>query len=81
MSEWKPARCPKCQSFEVILEEIWTSSVTLVQRKDGTLEQPLFNLEPGNPTGVILATCEKCDHHWKLRGWRQFPSDGIQEQS
>lgn len=79
MSEWKPVRCPKCGCRSVVLKEIWHSSITLVQREDGTLEQPSFNLDPGDPTGEIQATCDGCGHPWKLKGWRQFPCEDAEE--
>jgi len=78
MSEWKPVRCPKCRGRSVVLEEIWRSSLTLIQREDGSLEQLDFNIEPGDPTGEIQARCDGCGHGWKLRGWRQFPSEGVE---
>ncbi len=74
----KFVRCPKCRCRVLTLVEVWESTVTAYQRKDGTLWHDGFNLDPGNPTGVIRATCDGCGHQWKLQGWRQLPEGDVE---
>lgn len=69
--EFKPRKCPKCGSIEILLIEIWVGhSIMYGQEADGTTYES-GDLEPGGPERVD-GKCEGCGHGWRLRGGSQI---------
>lgn len=60
------AKCPKCQSNNLLLIEVWKDHEITWEQKDGIFDRRDGNIEPGDPYKVE-AECRNCGHKWRIR--------------
>ena len=69
MEDGKKVQCPKCGSKTLLLVENWNNGIQF-EYNDGLVHHEGVMVE-GAPLSVE-ASCQDCEHTWKLRGVTQI---------
>lgn len=70
MTETK-AKCPKCNSINLLLTEVWGEHTIEWEQLDGKIDRNNGVLEPGDPYKVE-GRCKDCGNNWTFRGVYQI---------
>lgn len=65
------AKCPKCNSNDLVLTELWKDHSITWEQENGKFDRNDGELEMGDAYKV-QAKCSKCNHAWTLRGVLQI---------
>lgn len=65
------AKCPKCKSNTLSLNEIWKDHTITWEQEDGVFNRDEGYLEPGEAYKV-QARCRDCEHVWTVKGALQI---------
>jgi RNA polymerase subunit RPABC4/transcription elongation factor Spt4 len=65
------AVCPKCESNDLYLTEIWCGHYIVFDQEEGIIEENNGSLEMGDPFKVE-GLCKKCKHGWLFKDVHQI---------
>lgn len=66
MEETK-AKCPKCKSRNLSINECWKGHTVTWEQQDGKIDRNNGVLETGDPY-KLEGHCRNCGHWWRIRG-------------
>jgi uncharacterized Zn finger protein len=64
-------KCPKCNSNELFLVELWKNHSCQWEQSNGKFDRANAIQEVGNPYKVE-GHCKECGHYWTIKGAKQI---------